>query len=107
MWQELVKAKYLSRTNIHNVSHKLNDSLIWADLLKIKPIYLQGRCVKIGNGAQTRFWEDNWLSDSPLCSLIPVLYVLCEQKEISVADVKTGVISITFRRWLPIELQNI
>jgi len=32
---------------------------------------------------------------------------LCEQKEISVADVKNGTISITFRRDLLIKLQNI
>jgi hypothetical protein len=107
LWQEIVKAKYFSRSNIQNISHKLGDSPIWSDLLKIKPIYLQGRSIKIGNGANIRFWEDSWLTDSPLCSLIPVLYALSEQKGISVADVKTGIICITFRRWLPLELQNI
>ena len=91
LWQDIVKYKYLSRDYIHTVSHKLGDSPIWTDLLKVKSIYLQGRCVKIEDGALLRFWEDAWLPDSPLCTLIPVLYTLCEQKGVSVAYVKSGV----------------
>ena len=30
--------------------------------------------------------------------LIPVLYALCEQKDVSVAEIKNGVVRITFRR---------
>jgi hypothetical protein len=58
LWQKLVKAKYLSKSSIHNVNHKLNDSPIWYDLLKIKDVYLKGRAINIENGECTRFWED-------------------------------------------------
>jgi len=88
LWQELVKNKYLYKDSIHTVSHKLHDSPIWYDLLKVKGIYLEGRIVKIENGKKTRFWEDSWLFDKPLCSLIPELFILCKQKEVSVYSVK-------------------
>jgi hypothetical protein len=36
LWQEIIKHKYLKNKSIHEVSHKLNDSPIWADILKVK-----------------------------------------------------------------------
>jgi len=58
------------------------------------------------NGKKTRFWSDPWLYEKPLYATIPVLFILCNQKEVSVADVKSGRVEITFRRWLPAELQS-
>lgn len=58
LWQDLVKAKYLSKASIHTVTHKLHDSPIWYDLLKIKEFYLRGGDIRIENGKKTRFWED-------------------------------------------------
>jgi hypothetical protein len=107
LWQELVKNKYLYKDSIHTVSHKLHDSPIWYDLLKVKGIYLEGRIVKIENGKKTRFWEDSWLFDKPLCSLIPELFILCKKKEVSVYNVKKGNAQLSFQRWLPIELRDI
>jgi hypothetical protein len=72
LWQELIRAKYLSKDSIHTITHKLNDSPMWYDL-NVKGIYLRGRTVKIKNGMKTRFWEDSWLFDRSLCSLIPKL----------------------------------
>lgn len=72
LWQELIRAKYLSKNSIHTVTHKLNDSPMWYDL-NVKGIYLRGRKVKIKNSMKTRFWEDSWLFDRSLCSLIPKL----------------------------------
>lgn len=100
LWQDIVNYKYLSRDDIHSVSHKLGDSPIWTDLLKVKYIYLQGKSVKIENGNLVRFWEDAWLSDSPLCTLVLVLYALCDQKGVRVADAKNGNTLISFRIWL-------
>lgn len=36
LWQEIVRYKYLRNNSIHTVSHKLNDSPIWSDLLKVR-----------------------------------------------------------------------
>lgn len=43
LWQQIVSYKYLKNKSIHDVEHKLDDSPIWSDLLKIKHIYLQGQ----------------------------------------------------------------
>jgi hypothetical protein len=40
LWQDIVSYKYLRRDNIFSVKHKQNDFLVWADLIKIKNIYL-------------------------------------------------------------------
>jgi hypothetical protein len=42
LWQQIVRFKYMSNKSIHEVSHKLDDSPMWFDLLKIKHIYLRG-----------------------------------------------------------------
>jgi hypothetical protein len=62
--------------------------------------YLHGRKVTVKNGECTSFWFDSWLYEKPLETLFPDLYELCENKELSVAQVKKGEIVVTFRRWL-------
>lgn len=106
LWHEIVKAKYLKKSNIFSVTHKASDSPIWADLIKIKELYLQGRGIRIKNGQNTRFWFDPWLYELPIYQIAPILFLLCEQKEACVAEVKTGKIQISFSRWLTNELQT-
>ena len=55
LWQQLVEAKYLHNKTIHTINHRINDSPIWYDLLKIKDLYLQCRGITIRNGKNTRF----------------------------------------------------
>jgi len=71
---------------------------MWYDLLKIKHIYLQGRGISIGDGVLTRFWLDPWLYKEPLYVIAPILFELCENKNISVAQALNGT-QISFRRW--------
>lgn len=49
--------------------HRYDDSPVWTDLLKLKPIYL--------------FWKYSWLYDEPICMEFPLLFHLCEQEDIS------------------------
>jgi hypothetical protein len=77
---------------------------MWADLLKIKHIYLQGRGVVTKNGSMTRFWLDPWIYKEPLAEHAPVLFALCENKEITVAHALQG-IPVLFRRWLHYEIR--
>jgi hypothetical protein len=77
---------------------------MWYDLLKVKNIYIQGRGLSIGNGSLTRFWLDPWLYNEPIAVIVPVLFELCENKNIIVAHAFGGV-QITFRRWLYDELR--
>jgi hypothetical protein len=79
----IIRAKYLSNKNIFSVTHKANDSPIWSDLLKVKDLYLQGRSIRIGNGRKTRFWSDPWLYEKSLACIVPTLFILCDQKEVS------------------------
>jgi len=60
---------------------------------------LQDRSVSIGNGSLTRFWLDPWVHKEPLSLSAPVLFELCENKNIIVAQVLNG-LQIIFRRWL-------
>jgi len=48
----------------------------------------------------TRIWIDSWLYDKLLCTIAPIIFILCEQKEVSVAKVKNGEVQLKFRRWL-------
>jgi hypothetical protein len=91
LWQKIVKFKYMKHQTIHDVKHKLNDSPMWYDLLKIKNIYLQGRGVSTENGSLTRFWLDPWLYNEPIAVIVPILFELCENKNITVAHALGGV----------------
>jgi hypothetical protein len=82
LWQELVKAKYLQNKTISTVTHRLDDSPVWQDLLKIKNIYLRGRKIETKKGDLTLFWLDPWLYDRPICLVAPVLFDFCEEKKL-------------------------
>ena len=45
------------------------------------------------------FWLDPWVYDSSICAIAPVLFELCENKCVSVAQALSGNV-ISFRRWL-------
>lgn len=98
MWQQIVKFKYLKSDSINTVKHKQSDSAIWADLLKVKDLYLQGRKMIIKDGRNTLFWKDTWLFDKPLNIVYPNLFKLCEQKNMTVQHVKHDCLGVTFTR---------
>jgi hypothetical protein len=79
----------------------MGDSPVWADLLKVKQIYLRGRQIITKNGKQTLFWKEKWLYDQPLCTVAPVLFEWCEEKNITANQflMKNG--QLQFNRWLP------
>jgi hypothetical protein len=55
LWQQIIKYKYLRHDSICSVKHKQTDSPMWADLLKVRNLYLQGRKFVIGNGKNILF----------------------------------------------------
>ena len=57
--------------------------------------------LQVKNGKNTRFWEDIWLKDKPLCMLHPVLFDWCLNKNISVYNVLCANGRLPFDRWLP------
>lgn len=100
LWQKIIRHKYIKSKAICTVKHRQSDSPIWADLLKIRDIYLQGRKFKVGNGKTTLFWHDSWLYDKPLKVLFPDLCKMSMQQDITVHQVKSNPQSVTFTRWL-------
>jgi len=58
LWQQIIRFKYLKNNSICSVKHKQNDSAIWAELLKVKDVYLQGRKMVISDGSNTLFWKE-------------------------------------------------
>jgi hypothetical protein len=85
VWQDIVKAKYLQHNGVRSVKHRIDDSPVWTDLLKIKHIYLSGRKIETKNWTKnTMRWHDAWLEEKPICIIAPVLYDLCRGKNITV-----------------------
>jgi hypothetical protein len=82
-WQEIVRLKYVKQSPICLVPHRLDDSPLWSDLLKIRHIYLKGRTYKMNNGKNVSVWLD----DTPLCLCYPMLYDLSLNQGVSVHEV--------------------
>lgn len=68
IWQDIIRAKYLRNCLLSTVKHKLDDSPVWRDLLKVRHIYLRGRKSKANSGEKTLLWYDDWLQGGPLCT---------------------------------------
>ena len=101
LWQSIIRAKYMRGGRlIGAVKHKIDDSPVWSDLLKVKYMYLSNRKIKVKNGLSTLFWEDPWINDKPLCLLHPVLYELCTDKLVSDHFFLSRNAQLNFSRWL-------
>jgi hypothetical protein len=56
----------------------------------------------IGDGRNTRFWEENWLDDAPLAKQYPSLNNIVQRKQVFVADALSySPLIIAFRCTLP------
>ncbi|WVZ60787.1 LOW QUALITY PROTEIN: hypothetical protein U9M48_010767 [Paspalum notatum var. saurae] len=106
LWQDIIQKKHLKNTTVRNVSRRLGDSPVWGDLLKVKEYYLQGRGIIVGNGDKTLLWHDIWLGDIPLCDKFPMLYAICDSRQINIKEVLACNLQIRFSRWLYPELRT-
>jgi hypothetical protein len=69
--------------------------------MKFKEEFLSRGSFNVGNGEDTRFWEDTWLGNKSLAILYPSLYNIVHRKNVSVANVlNQNSLNITFRRTL-------
>lgn len=106
LWQDIVSYKYLRKANIFSVKHKQSDSPVWSDLIKIKDICLQGRRKIVKNGKSTLVWKDTWLYSEPLAAIFLDLFKICDQKVIIVFQLTSGLVPVTFSRWLTDDLRS-
>ena len=69
--------------------------------MRIKATFFnRTRCI-VGNGNDTRFWEDTWLGNAPLATQYPSLYRIVQRREALVATVLQSIpLNIQFRRVL-------
>jgi hypothetical protein len=66
----------------------------------VKHLFKWGAIHQIGNGKLTQFWEDVWLTSSPLRLSFPALYIICNNKSISVSECANMGWQVQFRRML-------
>jgi hypothetical protein len=101
IWQELLTKKYLHSKTLSQVSAKPSDSPFWKGLMKVKEEFLSRGSFVVGNGMNTRFWEDIWLGHKSLAEEYPSLYNIVNHKNVTVENVlATNPLNISFRRTL-------
>jgi hypothetical protein len=66
VWQELLQNKYLRHKTLSDVQAKPTDSPFWKGLMEVKGEFFSRGFFRVGNGLNTRFWEDTWLEKTPL-----------------------------------------
>jgi hypothetical protein len=80
---------------------KTSDSPFWKGLMKVKDEFFSRGSFDVGNGEDTRFWEDAWLGNKPLAVQYPYLYNIVQRKNVSVAIVlNQNPLNIAFCRTL-------
>ena len=69
--------------------------------MRIKATFFNRTRRIVGNGNDTRFWEDTWLGDEPLATQYPSLYRIFQRREALFATVMQSIpLNIQFRRVL-------
>jgi hypothetical protein len=79
----LVYAKYMQDGDFFK-SRDAQSSQFWRSLHKVKHLFKWGTVHQVGNGGITKFWNDVWLTSSPLRVCFLRLYEICDNKNISV-----------------------
>nr|GEZ75467.1 RNA-directed DNA polymerase, eukaryota, reverse transcriptase zinc-binding domain protein [Tanacetum cinerariifolium] len=105
LWSRVIKAIHGVNGRIGSHS-KIGYKSIWCDIIReVETVKVHGfdlyNCIhkKIGNGADSCFWDDVWIGDTPLKLRYPRLYALEINKEINVAcKMSHGSPSCSFRR---------
>jgi hypothetical protein len=101
VWQELLDNKYLKDKTLSQTSTKPTDSPFWKGLMSVKDGFFERGSMVVGNGQNTRLWEDTWLGNKPLCDQYNSLYSTVNHKNVTVHHVMNGnPLNIGFRRAL-------
>ena len=80
---------------------KPTDSAFWKGLMGVKDEFFSRGSFNIGDGQNTRFWEDSWLGGMPLSLQYSSLYNIVQRKNVLVASVLGAAHpNVAFRRAL-------
>ena len=72
------------------VTPRHRDSLVVASLRGIFPMIQSSFRPQLGDGAEFRFWTDNWTGQGRLADIFPRLFTLASDSAVSVRSVWTG-----------------
>ncbi|MCI03186.1 ribonuclease H protein, partial [Trifolium medium] len=95
VWKEVIKCKYgdsaVGELVLGDGCKPWFASLWWKDICSIgcnlNNDWFAKNVVKLlGNGTSTRFWEDNWVGNTPLKERFPRLYSMSIQKDAKVIN---------------------
>jgi hypothetical protein len=101
VWQELLRNKCPHSKSLAEVIIKPMDSPFWKRLMKVKEDFFNRGSFTVGNGEETRFWEDTWLGNMSLAKHYPTLYNIVQCKQVTVANVLNQIpLNIRFHRTL-------
>ena len=93
--------KNLKHKSLSQVSKKPGDSQFLSGLMEVKEQFLSCGRFKVGNGSQTRFWEDLWIGSETLMKRFPSLYNITRRKNDIIANVLSTIpLNVSFRRAL-------
>ena len=102
LWKNIVYYKY--RTHQPNLfcCPNYGTSPFWKGVLWAAQAARLGYCWKVGNGRKVRFWKDMWFGGSSLAVQYWPLYVINNEKGITIERAWDGVnLKLTFRRAIP------
>ncbi|GJS13387.1 RNA-directed DNA polymerase, eukaryota [Tanacetum coccineum] len=101
LWRQVICVIYGTSVETHRTHYSSNWCSILREVHKLKGKgfdFWSHVKKRIGNGADTRFWSDQWLGDSPLCVKYPHLFALEMDKHASVESKLHSSVSNYFRR---------
>ena len=86
MWLQLIRAKYLRGCPLMACDRKAG-SQFWRSIQAIKHLIRLGASLSIGDGRGTLFWLDPWLDGCTIRHEFPLLFAICANPMVLVADV--------------------
>ena len=99
IWKKIIDFKYNCKNPNIFCCPELNASPFWKGVLWACKAAHMGVRWKVGDGRTIRFWEDTWVGTCCLATQFSDLYILAEQKNVSLASVWDGrTLKISFRR---------
>jgi hypothetical protein len=100
IWARLIRAKYHDANDIFSGNGQ-GGSQFWKSLHKVKHLFKAGAKHVVKDGNRTSFWRDWWIESRPLNESFPLLFAICDDESVSVANALQGEgLAIRFRRSL-------
>ena len=88
-WRKLITNLHYQNKWSHACHTRINElkfaSASWKGVLKVRHFFKQSVRFQCGNGKEISFWNDHWISNELLRCMLPGLFLLSSNLQISVA----------------------